>query len=270
MGVEDPDDGEATILGVSIRSEVLSGRNRVDLRRRRLIGRGVEEIDHAGVGRSPEKAARLVGQAGEAVSDHLVGEVARQPQHGARIPKWLARNDRYALVMAQAKRTKAKRDAKRSEPPGDKVVASNRRARHDYDILETMECGIVLQGSEVKSLREGKAQLADAYARVDDHELWLFSLHIPPWKFSAGFGGHDPDRKRKLLAHRSQIAGLIVKTQQQPLTLIPLSLYFHEGKAKVELGVARGRKLHDKRRALMERENQRDIERAVRDHARWS
>lgn len=172
--------------------------------------------------------------------------------------------------MAQAKRTKAKRDAKRAEPPGDRIVASNRRARHDYDILETLECGIVLQGSEVKSLREGKAQLADAYARVDDHELWLFGLHIPPWKFSAGFGGHDPDRKRKLLVHRQQIASLTVKTQQQPLTLIPLSLYFHEGKAKVELGVARGRKLHDKRRALMERENQRDIERAVRERARWS
>ena len=128
--------------------------------------------------------------------------------------------------MAQAKKTKAKRDAKRAEPNGDRTVASNRRARHDYDILESTECGIVLVGSEVKSLREGKAQLADAYARIDDRELWLFGLHIPQWKFASGFGGHDSDRKRKLLVHRHQIEAFIVKTQTQPLTLIPLKIYF--------------------------------------------
>ena len=172
--------------------------------------------------------------------------------------------------MAQAKRTKAKRDAKRSELAGDRTVASNRRARHDFDILETTECGIVLQGSEVKSLREGKAQLADAYARVDDGELWLFGLHIPPWKFATGFGIHDPDRKRKLLVHRREIDEYVGKTQTQPLTLVPLKIYFHEGRAKVELGLARGRKLHDKRRALQERDAKREAERAVRDHARWS
>ncbi len=171
--------------------------------------------------------------------------------------------------MAQAKRTKAKRDAKKAEPPGDRTVASNRRARHDYEILETTECGIVLQGSEVKSLREGKAQLADAYARVDGGELWLFGLHIPQWKFAAGFGSHDPDRKRKLLVHRRELEDFVEKTRSQPLTLIPLKLYFHEGRAKVELGLARGRKLYDKRQALMERETQRETERAIRDHARW-
>jgi len=171
--------------------------------------------------------------------------------------------------VAQAKRTKAKRDAAKAQPAGDRTVASNRKARHDFDILESMECGIVLHGSEVKSLREGKAQLADAYARVDDGELWMFGLHIPPWKFSGGFGSHDPDRKRKLLVHRHQIDELVGKTQTQPLTLVPLKLYFHEGKAKVELGLARGRKLHDKRRALMERENKREAERAIRDHARY-
>jgi SsrA-binding protein len=172
--------------------------------------------------------------------------------------------------VAQAKKTKAKRDARRAEPAGDRTVASNRRARHDYDILESIECGIVLAGSEVKSLREGKAQLADAYARVDDHELWLFGLHIPPWKFATGFGGHDPDRKRKLLAHRHQIQEFVVQTQTQPLTLIPLKIYFHEGKVKVELGLARGRKLHDKRNAIRERDLKREADRSARDSARWS
>jgi SsrA-binding protein len=171
--------------------------------------------------------------------------------------------------VAQAKKTKAKRDAAKTQTPGDRTVASNRRARHDFDILETVECGIVLQGSEVKSLREGKAQLSDAYARVDDGELWLFGLHVPPWKFATGFGGHDPDRKRKLLVHRAQIDEFSGRMQTQPLTLVPLKIYFHEGKAKVELGLARGRKLHDKRNAIKERDAKRDIERAVRNSARW-
>jgi SsrA-binding protein len=172
--------------------------------------------------------------------------------------------------MAQAKKTKAKRAAKKAEPAGDRTVASNRRARHDYDILESIECGIVLVGSEVKSLREGKAQLADAYARVDDHELWLFGLHIPQWKYSTGFGGHEADRKRKLLAHRRQIDEFVVQTQTQPLTLIPLKIYFHDGKAKVELGLARGRKLHDKRHAIRERDEKREADRSMRNAARWS
>src|SRR5271168_3880924 len=119
--------------------------------------------------------------------------------------------------MARAKKTVAKRAAAREAAghSGDRTVASNRRARHDYDLLETFECGIVLQGSEVKSLREGKAQLADAYARVTDGEVWLFGVHIPPWQFASGVGGHDPDRKRKLLLHRKQIDELVGKTQQQ-------------------------------------------------------
>jgi SsrA-binding protein len=171
--------------------------------------------------------------------------------------------------VAQARKTKTKRDAAKSLPPGDRTVASNRRARHDYDILEILECGIALQGSEVKSLREGKAQLSDAYARVDDGELWLFGLHIPPWKFATGFGGHDPDRKRKLLVRRAQIDEFSRKMQTQPLTLIPLKIYFHDGRAKVELGLARGRKLHDKRNAIKERDAKREVERTVRNSARW-
>jgi SsrA-binding protein len=173
--------------------------------------------------------------------------------------------------MARAKKTVAKRAAAREAAgrSGDRTVASNRRARHDYDILETVECGIVLQGSEVKSLREGKAQLSDAYARVSDGELWLFGLHIPPWQFATGFGAHDPDRRRKLLVHRKEIDELMGRTQQQSLTLVPLSLYFRDGKAKVQLALARGRRQHDKRQAILSREADREASRAARDVERW-
>ena len=163
----------------------------------------------------------------------------------------------------------AKRAAAREATGGDRTVATNRRARHDYYILETVECGIVLQGSEVKSLRAGKAQLADAYARVDDGELWLYGVHIPPWKFATGWGSHDPDRKRKLLLHRKEIDELMGRSQQQALTLVPLSLYFRDGRAKVQLALARGRKLHDKRQAILSRDAQREAARAIRDAERW-
>ena len=163
----------------------------------------------------------------------------------------------------------AKRAAAREARGGDRTVATNRRARHDYDILETVECGIVLQGSEVKSLRAGKAQLADAYARVDDGELWLYGVHIPPWQFATGWGSHDPDRKRKLLLHRKEIDELMGRSQQQALTLVPLSLYFRDGRAKVQLALARGRKLHDKRQAILSRDAQREAARAIRDAERW-
>ncbi len=173
--------------------------------------------------------------------------------------------------MARAKRTAAKRAAARDAAGrnGDRQVASNRRARYEYDILETYECGIQLRGSEVKSLRDGKAQLADAFARVIDGEMWLYGLHIPPWQFATGFGAHEPDRRRKLLLHRREIDELMGRTQQQALTLVPLSLYFRDGKAKVQLALARGRKLHDKRHAIAERDAQREAARAVRDFARY-
>jgi SsrA-binding protein len=173
--------------------------------------------------------------------------------------------------MARAKRTAARRAANRlaAMQGQDRVVATNRRARHDFEILESFECGIVLQGSEVKSLRSGKAQLADAFARVSNGEVWLFGMHIPPWQFATGFGAHDPDRRRKLLLHRAQIDELVGRTQQQALTLIPLKLYFHEGKAKVELALARGRRLYDKRRVLAAREAEREAARAARHAAHW-
>jgi SsrA-binding protein len=171
--------------------------------------------------------------------------------------------------VARAKKQQAKRAAAREGAVADRTVATNRRARHDYDLLETFECGIVLQGSEVKSLREGRAQIADAYARVSDGELWLFGAHIPPWKFATGVGAHDPDRRRKLLLHRKEIDELLGRTTQQALTLVPLSIYFKEGKAKVALALARGRRLHDKRQAMMARDAEREAARSVREITRY-
>ena len=171
--------------------------------------------------------------------------------------------------MARAKKTIAKRQAARQTQTQDRIVATNRRARYDYDILETYECGIVLQGSEVKSLRTGRAQLNDAYARVSDGEMWLFGLHIPPWQFATGFGAHDPDRRRKLLLHRGQIDELLGRTQQQALTLVPTKLYFKDGIAKVELALARGRRLYDKRRVMAAREAEREAARMARHSSQW-
>jgi SsrA-binding protein len=171
--------------------------------------------------------------------------------------------------MARAKKQIAKRAAARDERGSDRVVATNRRARREYEFLETMEVGIVLQGSEVKSLREGKAQLNEAYARVDGGEMWLFGMHIPPWQYATGFGAHDPDRRRKLLLHRDEIDELQGKTQQQSLTLIPASLYFKDGKAKVQLALAKGRRLYDKRNLIMARDAEREAARATKEINQW-
>jgi SsrA-binding protein len=171
--------------------------------------------------------------------------------------------------VARAKKTVAKRLAAKQVATQDRIVATNRRARYDYELIDTFECGIVLQGSEVKSLRTGRAQLNDAYARVFDGEMWLYGVHIPPWQFAAGFGAHDPDRRRKLLLHRGQIDELLGRTQQQPLTMIPVKLYFRDGKAKVELALAKGRRLYDKRRVLAAREAEREAARMARHSSHW-
>ncbi len=150
---------------------------------------------------------------------------------------------------------------------GKTVVASNRRARHDFDIIDTVEAGLVLLGSEVKSLRESKVQIAEAYARIRDHEAWLLSFHIGPYSHAASFG-HDPDRPKKLLMHRSEINRLGARLDQDPLTLVPLSLYFKDGRAKVELGLARRRNKGDKRQAIAERDAKLDAQRAMSDARR--
>ena len=166
--------------------------------------------------------------------------------------------------MARAKQIQDRRAKKREDTGNDRVVATNRRARHDYDILETLECGLVLVGSEVKSLREGTAQIAGSYVRVDDNELWLFQMHVPPWSYAVGFGSHDPDRKRKLLVHRREIEQWRHKANAQSLAIIPLKLYFKYGRAKVEIGLAKGRKQQDQRQALAKRDAERDMARAAR------
>jgi SsrA-binding protein len=148
-----------------------------------------------------------------------------------------------------------------------KVVTTNRRARHDHEILETFEAGLVLLGSEVKSLRDGRANLKDSYAVVRDGELWLVAAHISPYSFARG-GGHDPERDRKLLLHRREIERLASKLAEKGLTLIPLRIYFKDGKAKVELGLARGKRLYDKRQALKAKEQRREMERALRQKGR--
>jgi SsrA-binding protein len=148
------------------------------------------------------------------------------------------------------------------------LVAQNRRARHDYDILETYEAGIVLVGCEVKSLREGKVQLRDSFAKVEDGEVWLHGVHVTPYGFATGYGRADPDRSRKLLLHRRQIADLAKQTQQGALTLVPLSVYFKDGRAKVDLALARGRREYDKRRAIADREAKLETERELESRRR--
>ncbi|HUP15285.1 MAG TPA: SsrA-binding protein SmpB [Acidimicrobiia bacterium] len=144
-----------------------------------------------------------------------------------------------------------------------KVVASNRRARHDYEILDQVEAGLVLEGSEVKSLREGKAQLKDSFAHIRDGEAFLIGAYIAPYDFSRG-GGHDPERTRKLLLSRREIDRLGARVAEQGLTLIPLDLHFRSGRVKVNLGLARGKNTIDKRDTLKERDQTREIERAMK------
>ena len=154
---------------------------------------------------------------------------------------------------------------KRSLASGD--VATNRRARHKFEFVETMEAGIELQGSEVKSLREGKAQLAYAYAVVDRGEVWLRNLHIPPYA-PASRENHEPERTRKLLLHRAQIERLIGKTQQKGLTLVPTRIYFKGSWAKVELALARNKEGRDRRREIAERDTRREVEREFKGRMR--
>ncbi len=151
----------------------------------------------------------------------------------------------------------------RTDRHGNKLVASNRRARRDYDIVDSFEAGIVLSGSEVKALREGHAQIADAYARVVNGQLWLDGVHIPPYQYSHGIGAHDPDRARKLLMHRREIEKLAHQVSIEHLALVPLSMYFKEGRVKVELGLGRGRRKADKRQALAERDTKMEMARAL-------
>jgi SsrA-binding protein len=157
--------------------------------------------------------------------------------------------------------------AKKKRSPASGDVATNRRARHKFEFVETFEAGIELKGSEVKALREGSAQLSDAYAVVERGEMWLRNMHIPPYG-PASINNHDPDRTRKLLMHRGEIERLIGKTQQRGLTLIPTRVYFSGPRAKVELALARGKEGRDRRREIAERDMRREVERDFRKRMR--
>ena len=151
-------------------------------------------------------------------------------------------------------------------PGGDRVITQNRRAFHEYFIDEQLETGIVLTGTEIKSVREGKVTISEAYVRVDDGELWLIGSHITPYSHGS-YTNHDPDRPRKLLAHRREIEGLRQSAEQRGMTLVPLRVRLKDGRAKVDIGVARGKKLYDKRQSAAERDARRQIDRALRERA---
>jgi SsrA-binding protein len=171
-------------------------------------------------------------------------------------------NSRSLRIMAK-QNGKAKGAKAKAEDDSFKIVARNRRARHEFDLLETVEAGIVLTGTEVKSLRTGKASLEESYASVDHGEVWLLGCDIHEY-LQANRMNHKPKRPRKLLLHRREIDKLIAKSSERGLTLVPLKIYFKDGIAKVEISVARGRKMYDKREAVKNRDAKRDIDRALR------
>ena len=161
-----------------------------------------------------------------------------------------------------------KKKSQKGSPEGTKLIASNRAARRNYTITDTFEAGMVLLGSEVKSMREAQVQLADAYARIRNGEAWLEGVHVAPYTFAIGFGAHDPDRSRKLLLHKDEIDRLKARVDQERVSIIPLSLYFRDGRVKVELGVGKGRDKADKRQAIAERDSKREVEREMRRYVK--
>jgi SsrA-binding protein len=161
----------------------------------------------------------------------------------------------------------ARKPNKKDQDEGIKIICRNRRAFHEYAIEDTLECGIVLTGTEVKSLREGAGGLEDAYAKIDDGEVWLIGSDIPEYSMGNRMN-HKPKRSRKLLLHRREIAKFAGKASQRGFTLVPLRMYFKNGRAKVELAVARGKQLHDKRQAAKKADAQKEIRRAMSDRRR--
>ena len=150
---------------------------------------------------------------------------------------------------------------------GEKVIATNRKAFHNFTILETYEAGLVLRGTEVKSLRDSQVNFKDCYASIDNGEAWLIGCHISPYHHGSD-ANHDPERTRKLLLHQKEIGRLLGKVAERGLTIVPLRLYFKGGRAKVELGLARGKKLHDKRATIRERDERREMAKEAREGQR--
>ena len=159
------------------------------------------------------------------------------------------------------------RNSKKGEADGIKIVCRNKRAFHEYEVFDALECGLVLTGTEVKSLRDGHASLEDAYAKIEDGEVWLVGSDIPEYSMGNRMN-HKPKRKRKLLLHRREIAKFAGKASQRGFTLVPLRMYFKNGRAKVELAVCRGKQMHDKRQAQKKADAQKEIRRALSDRRR--
>jgi SsrA-binding protein len=157
--------------------------------------------------------------------------------------------------------------AKTEREQAQKNVAENRKAFHDYEILETFEAGVALLGTEVKAIREGNVNLRDSYARVDDGEVWIYNVHIKPYSHR-GYTDHEPTRKRKLLLHRQEIRKLIGRTVERGMTLVPTRMYFKDGRIKIAIGLAKGKQAHDKRDAIKKREVDRETRAAVKDRRR--
>lgn len=158
--------------------------------------------------------------------------------------------------------------AKTTEPAragGEKLVTVNRKAYHDYQIEEELEAGIALTGTEIKSIRAGRVNLRDAYARIENDELWLIGCHVSPYQQAGSYFNHEPDRPRKLLVHRQELNYLREKVQAKGYTLVPLRMALRKGRAKVDIGIGRGKKLYDKRDAMAERDARRDVARALRN-----
>jgi SsrA-binding protein len=160
-----------------------------------------------------------------------------------------------------------KKPEKTAREQARRVVAENRKARFDYSILETFEAGVALLGTEVKAIREGQAGLRDSYARIDNEEVWLLNMHIGPYSHT-GYASHEERRQRKLLLHRHEIRKLVGKVAEKGLTLVPLELYFKNGRVKLLLGLARGKQAHDKRETIRRRETDRETRAAVKERSR--
>lgn len=267
VGVEHPNEACTSILGVPVCSQEFPGVHLVDPGGRSGVPGGITDGAMARLGITADHAAGLVGKPIEAVGKHFGHNPGIHLQHRREAsagPKAAGTPVKRVTWHVMSKASKKKATQARTINQDFRRIAQNRRARHDYDILETFEAGIVLSGSEVKSLREGRVTLRDTYARIDNGEAWLIGMHIPPYSHSAGgFGTPDPDRTRKMLLHRSQIDQLTGKIAQQSLTLVPLSLYFRRGNAKVEIALAKGRRLWDRRAAIAERDAGREAAREM-------
>ena len=238
------------IVNVHLGLEMVRGMNRVQLGG---LGRVATRIKPGGViaaGNPGDQPARFQRVLPKGQVTDRIESLAIESEHD--------RNHIGSLITAMGKTKKPG-----NSDPNSKHIASNRAARRNYSIDETLEAGVVLQGSEVKSMREAQVQLADAYARIRDGEAWLEGVHVAPYLFAVGVGAHEPDRPRKLLLHRDEIRRLKAKIDQDRVSIVPLNLYFKDGRVKVELGVGKGRNKGDKRQAMAERDSKREVDREL-------